>query len=82
MNRLGLMVDLSHVSQATMKAALEVSRAPVIFSHSSVYSICKNPRNVPDHILRKVASNGGIVMISFYNYFLTCSKEATISDVI
>ncbi|XP_071512537.1 uncharacterized protein [Panulirus ornatus] len=82
MNRLGLMVDLSHVSQATMKAALEVSRAPVIFSHSSVYSICKNPRNVPDDILRRVAMNGGVVMVSFYNHFLTCSEHATVRDVV
>ncbi|XP_063594356.1 dipeptidase 1-like [Penaeus indicus] len=82
MNRLGLMVDLSHVSQATMKAALDVSRAPIIFSHSSVYAICKNPRNVPDDILRQVAMNGGIVMVSFYNHFLTCSEQATVKDVV
>ncbi|KAK4297643.1 hypothetical protein Pmani_029962 [Petrolisthes manimaculis] len=82
MNRLGLMVDLSHTSQSTMRAAIKASRAPVMFSHSSVYAICKNPRNVPDDILRNVSKNGGIVMVSFYNNFLTCSEQATISDVI
>ncbi|CAL4146134.1 unnamed protein product, partial [Meganyctiphanes norvegica] len=82
MNRLGLVVDLSHVSQATMRAAIDVSRAPIIFSHSSVYELCNNPRNVPDDILKKVAINGGVVMISIYNYFLTCSEDATMQDVI
>ena len=57
MNRIGLMVDLSHVSQATMRAALDVSKAPVIFSHSSVSFLCENPRNVPDDILKRVVSD-------------------------
>ncbi|MFK7768043.1 MAG: membrane dipeptidase [Mariniblastus sp.] len=70
MNRIGMLIDLSHVSPKCMKDALEISKAPVIFSHSSARAICDVPRNVPDDVLKLTAKNGGVVMINFYSGYV------------
>uniref|UniRef100_A0A8C5DLJ6 Dipeptidase n=1 Tax=Gouania willdenowi TaxID=441366 RepID=A0A8C5DLJ6_GOUWI len=81
MNRLGMLIDLSHVTVEVMKQVLDISKAPVIFSHSSAYGVYAHKRNVPDEILKRVNETRGIVMVNFYSDYVTSAQPATISHV-
>ncbi len=80
MNRLGMVVDISHVSAETMRAVLDTTEAPVMFSHSSARGIVDHPRDVPDDVLRRLEKNGGIVMVNFYPGYVSAARNRWDAD--
>jgi len=82
MNRLGLMVDLSHGSEKSFYDALDISLTPIVCSHSSCRALCDHPRNLTDEQMRALAAKGGVMQVTLYNGFLVKSGEATIADAI
>jgi membrane dipeptidase len=81
MNRLGMLVDISHVSSNTMNAVLDITRAPIIASHSSAYAIAQHARNVPDDILKLMKTNRGVVMVNFYSGFVVPEGARVMRDM-
>jgi membrane dipeptidase len=80
MNRLGMLVDVSHVSDETMSDALDVSKAPIVATHSSARALSNVPRNIPDDLLRRIAKNGGVVQVNFYSVFVDAATVTPQND--
>ncbi len=80
MNRLGMLIDVSHVSDKTMSDALDVSKAPIFASHSSARALSNVPRNIPDDLLKRIAKNGGVVQVNFYSLFVDQKTVAPQAD--